>query len=114
MSQIAVSNHAYRVTAGGVTVTLPTNPTIGDVVVVAQDVAAGTVITTVPQAADTITREGEVLSAGVGLKTEEKVPGGSGGSPASSGQSGCSVTYVANDAADWIVQSEVGTWVTTA
>lgn len=114
LSQIAVSNHAYRITAGGVTVTLPTNPTIGDTVVVAQDVAAGTVITVVPQAADTITRQGETLVAGTGLKTVEKVPGGSGGSPASAGQSGCTATFVANDANDWIVQSEVCTWDTTA
>jgi len=106
----ALSNYGYRITAAGVTATLPASPTIGDVVVITQDVASGTVLNVSPDAADTINWGGAALAAGVGLKTTALTTVGTGPTD----QIGCYLEFVATSASNWNVAAVQGNWVPNA
>lgn len=104
----AAVNNGYRATATLVA-TLPASPSLGQVVALAQDAAAGTVISIVAGAGDVIYLDGVSSVAGKGFKTSALTSVGTG--PID--QIGCYIEVVALSNAAWTVSSRNGNWIET-
>jgi len=102
----ATVNNGYRLTGTAPIVTLPASPTLGQVVSIAQDSAAGTVITLNAGTGDVIYYNGVASTASAGFKSTSLTTG-----TGPIDQVGCFMEVIALSTSAWTVSASNGEFI---